>query len=174
MKIKKILSILLVLSLLTTILVACEKDEKEKTRTINPELVELFGEDFVAEQEKDIAKLVSELEECYAKYQKSKDIDAFCNDLNNGIDIRHDYLLEIRDELSNMQSNSMNDLDRYSQIQKLHTECVSYKSPYTIWSIYISLKSAGREATYTKSEVENSLFDYINAISEFFYCEKIA
>ena len=176
MKIKRLLSILLVISMLATILVACDKEEKSKKSSINPDLVEIFGEDFISEQEKDIAKVVGELEECYAKYQKSNDIDAFCNDIAKGKDMRHDYLEEISKEIGNMQSESLseNDMERYTKLLSLYNDSVAYLQYSTVWYFHQTIINSGLESQYTDTEVKTSLINYINAISEFFYCKKIA
>ena len=173
MNYKKALSLALALILTISLFSACGDKEKEikNEQNINPALTEAFGEEMIASEEENIQKLVSGLEECYKNYEKSKDIDTFAQDVNSAMTPYKGYLEEISAELMNLyeEAKAEGDKDKMMELLTTYSQSIAYISPDNSLSLYLLGIS-----TQTQQEVEKTLFEYINAISEFFYCQSIA
>lgn len=173
MKIKRIISILLVLTALVTLLAACgKKEEKAEKSSINPELISAFGEEMIEGEKDTIADLVGGLEDCYKQYQKDNDLNAFVVAVDNAMTGYKGYLEEISDELMNLYEEETNQ-DKKMELLSLYNSSIAYIADESSWSIYKMCLDNDMEIWQTEQEVENALINYIDDISEFFYCESI-
>jgi len=170
MNFKKALSIVLVLAMVITMLTACGGKEKTKKSSINPELISAFGEEMIQSEEETIADLVAGLEECYKQYQKDKDLDAFVNNVDNAMSSYKGYLKEISDELMNLYEDAKaeGNKDKMMELLSTYSSSIAYLADENTWTMYMNLGMGD------KQDVEQALINYINDISEFFYCKPIA
>ena len=178
MNYKKALSLALALILTISLFSACGDKEKEikNEQNINPALTEAFGEEMIASEEENIQNLVSGLEECYKNYEKSKDIDTFAQDVNSAMTPYKGYLEEISAELMNLYEDAKADgnKDKMTQLLTIHSSSIRYIQYENTWSMYKMCLDTNMEPWQEKDEVEDALIEYINAISEFFYCKPVA
>lgn len=176
MKLKKLLGFLLAMTMIVALLSACGSKEKTKKSSINPELISAFGEEMIKSEEKTIADLVGGLEECYQQYQKNKDLDAFVNNVDDAMSGYKDYLKEISDELMNLYEDAKADgnKDKMTQLLTIYSSSIRYVQYENAWSMYKMCLDTNMEPWQEKDEVEDDLIEYINAISEFFYCKPVA
>lgn len=177
MKTKKLLSLLFVFASLLLLLAACgtkEKEEppKETEPAINPELIAVFGEDFMNSKKENISDLVSDLEDCYKQYQKDKDLRTFLVNVGNTVSEHNFSDLNIHNELLSMRDNET-DAERKEKLESIFKKCRAFFMDGTAWSSYKNSVDLGLTTTLTEEEVEEYLISYINGISEFFYCKPI-
>ena len=170
MNFKKALSIVLVLAMVIAMLTACGGKEKTKKSSINPELISAFGEEMIQSEEETIADLVAGLKECYKQYQKDKDLDAFVNNVNNAMSSYKGYLEEISDELMNLYEDAKaeGNKDKMMELLSTYNSSIAYLADESKWTMYMNLGMGDEQ------DVEQALINYINDISEFFYCKPIA
>lgn len=150
-----------------------QTEPQGQTREINPELYDAFGEEFMAEEEKTIKKLVNGLETCYTQYQQNKNFDEFMNSVSKAMEPYKNYLNEITNELQEMYEKET-DKQRKIQLLTLQGTSINYVFPESTWSNYKFYIEMGMEPNCTQQEAEEALINYINAISNFFYCKSIA
>lgn len=176
MKLKKLLGFLLAMTMIVALLSACGSKEKAKKSSMNPELISAFGEEMIKSEEKTIADLVGGLEECYQQYQKNKDLDAFVNNVDDAMSGYKDYLKEISDELMNLYEDAKADgnKDKMTQLLTIYSSSIRYIQYENTWSMYKMCLDTNMEPWQEKDEIEDALIEYINAISEFFYCKPVA
>lgn len=176
MKLKKLLGFLLAMTMIVALLSACGSKEKTKKSSINPELISAFGEEMIQSEEKTIADLVAGLEECYKQYQKDKDLDAFVNNVNNAMSGYKDYLKEISDELMTLYEDAKaeGNKDKMMELLTIYSSSIRYIQYENTWSMYKMCLDTNMEPWQEKDEIEDALIEYINAISEFFYCKPVA
>ena len=176
MKLKKLLGFLLAMTMIVALLSACGSKEKTKKSSINPELISAFGEEMIQSEEETIADLVAGLEECYKQYQKDKDLDAFVNNVNNAMSSYKGYLKEISDELMNLYEDAKaeGNKDKMMELLSTYSSSIRYIQYENTWSMYKMCLDTNMEPWQEKDEIEDALIEYINAISEFFYCKPVA
>lgn len=173
MKIKKLLSILLILASMVALLAGCgEKGEKAKKTSINPELISAFGGEMIEGEKDTIADLVGGLEDCYKQYQKDNDLNAFVMAVDNAMTGYKGYLEEISDELMNLYEEETNQ-DKKMELLSLYNSSIAYIADESSWSIYKMCLDNNMEIWQSEQDVEEALINYINDISEFFYCKPI-
>ncbi len=186
MKFKKNITLILCAALFMGILVGCGEKKQDETQdgtvqtetqaqktAINPALYDAFGKDFMDGESETIEKLVKGLETCYIQYESQKDLDAFVNDVYNAMEPYNDYLGEFSDELSNMVHNET-DQAKKEALALLQMESINHTFPAMTWLSYKTNTDLGFEPMHTEDETEEALIQYINAISNFFYCYPIA
>lgn len=172
MKTKKLLSLILAISTIFALLTACGGEQKAAKSSINPELISAFGEEMIESEEETIGDLVGGLEDCYKQYQKDNDLNAFVMAVDNAMTGYKGYLEEISDEIMNLYEEEANQ-DKKMELLSLYNSSIAYIADESSWSMYKMCLDNDMEIWQTEQEVENALINYIDDISEFFYCESI-
>lgn len=167
MKCKKYIGILLVS--LMVLLAACGSAKKE--RTINPKLIEAFGQETIAGEEATIERMIDGLLNCYEQHKKDKDVYQFITNVDDMMQPYKDYLKEIDRELEQLFSiaASEGDEERMKMLLSVQSSAAREAAPEGTWSLYKFCIDNGLESTITEQEAEKAVIEYINALSEFFY-----
>lgn len=175
MKTKKLLSLILAISTIFALLTACGGEQKAAKSSINPELISAFGEEMIESEEETIADLVGGLEDCYKQYQKDKDLEAFVVSVDDAMSGYKGYLEEISAELMNLYEDAKaeGNKERMMELLSTHSSSIAYIADESTWSMYKLCLDNNMEIWQDEQDVEEAVLNYINDISEFFYCEPI-
>lgn len=183
MKFKYIISIVLVFVTLFSLLTACDDSESPdgsiqapEEVEINPELIAAFGQEFIDGEKETIANMINALQNCYYKYQQNGDANEFIVDIDKEMKPYKGYLKEISGELMNLyeEAKAEGNKDKMIELLTTYSSSVAYVVHETTCSFYKFDIENGMEPLHTDEEAAQAAIDYINAISEFFYCQPIA
>jgi len=166
-------------------LCSCSSGEDTGTNgfTINPDLETALGKEWVKNNADTIKILVAELNDCYKQHLKDGDIYAFGTKV---VEIHNSYEAFLNDIHERIADKSEAVLAGYYEDQSFEGAIMSLRTqtpqilytPFS-WSLAMSLMEIGsppgtEETEPNWDELATDLIDYINNVSEFFYCEQIA
>lgn len=168
MNTKRLIAFFLSLLMALSVFTGCSQQASESK--INPDLMYVLGDLIDEDAERGIHKIMDTLQSAYDTYQKDHDIGEFAESVDSLLSSCEDFLEELSDEI-NSRAKEETDKDKKAKLSSLSLAYSRYSMSSLGWYTILFDLEMGEHVS--AEEIEEALYEMINALSRLLYAKTI-